>query len=228
VAQARKAVDTLLAHRVLRGSSAVVSAESALRGARASAALDGADVDLAEVRAGRGGPVVLGALRVSAEIGALGLTWPRAPGQVLARLHLLAARDLAPPELLGRPATGPEVGLRLQSLGALLTGGTAAPAVVVAAVVHGELLSLAPFAAANGVVARAASRLTLISRGLDPKAVSVPEVGHVELAGVYAQAVSGYASGDPAAVAAWVEHCCAAVVLGAREGLAICEATLRG
>lgn len=224
-AEARQAIDRLLAHRVLRRGSAAVSAESALRGARASAALDGADVDLAEVRRGDGGPVVQGALRVSAEAGPLSAIWGRAPGQVLARLHVLAARDLAPPELLGRPATGPEVVVRLQSLAAMLTGGTAAPAVVVAAVVHGELLTLAPFAAANGVVARAASRLTLITRGLDPKAVSVPEAGHAELAGEYVAAAAGYAAGD---VARWVRHCCAAVGLGAREGLAICEAITRG
>jgi hypothetical protein len=228
VAQARGAVDRLLAHRVLRRGSAAISAESALRGARASAALDGADVDLAEVRAGCGGPVVRGALRVSADIGPLTGTWPRAPGQVLARLHVLAARDLAPPELLGRPATGREVGARLQSLHALVTRGTTAPAAVLAAVVHGELLSMAPFAAANGVVARAASRLTLVAWGLDPKAVSVPEVGHIELRGDYAQAAAGYASGQPAGVAGWVRHCCAAIALGAQEGVAICEATLRG
>lgn len=228
VAEARQSVDRLLAHRVLRRGSAAVSAESALRGARASAALDGADVDLVDVRAGRGGPVVQGALRVSADIGRLSDTWSRAPGQVLARLHLLAARDLAPPDLLGRPSTGPQVAARLQSLAALLTVGTAAPAIVLAAVVHGELLALAPFTAGNGVVARAAARLTLIARGLDPSGVSVPEVGHVELSEDYGRAAADYGSGEPAAVAAWVRHCCAAVVLGAREGLAICEATRRG
>jgi len=227
-AEARKAIDRLLGHRVLRRSSAGVSAESALRGARASAALDGVDVPLADVRLGAGGPVVRGALRVSAEIGPLSATWSVAPGQVLARLHLLAARDLAPPELLGRPATSPEVVVRWQSLTASLTGRTAAPAVVVAAVVHGELLGLAPFAAANGVVARAASRLTLVARGLDPRAVSVPEVGHVEQSDEYITAAAGYATGEPEAVAGWIRHCCAAVVRGATEGLAICEAIARG
>ncbi len=227
-AQARESVDRLLAHRVLRRGGAAVGAESALRGARASAALDGADVGLAEVRAGGGGPVVLGALRVSAEMGPLCDVWPRAPGQVLARLHLLAARDLAAAEHLGRPSTGPEAGIRLQALHALLTGGTDAPAVVVAAVVHGELLTLAPFAVAGGVVARAASRLTLIARGLDPDGLSVPEAGHFELAEEYRAAAAGYASGRSAGVAAWLRHCCAAVALGAREGLAICTAAERG
>ena len=38
-----------------------------------------------------------------------------------------------------------------------------------------------PTAPVSGLVARAAARLVLVTRGLDPTAVSVPEVGHVEL-----------------------------------------------
>ncbi len=227
-AEATAAVDQLLSHRVLRRGSAPVSAESALRGARASAALDGADHPLAVVRAGGGGPVVRGALRVGAELGRQVDVWLRAPGQVLAGLHLLAASELVEPDRLGRPRADPEVAGRLAALSALLVAPSSVPAVVSAAVVHGELLTLAPFHGATGVVARAASRLTLVARGLDPKAVSVPEVGQVELADAYAEAATGYATGEPAAVAAWLRHCCAAVVWGAREGLAICEATRGG
>lgn len=227
VTEATDAVDRLLAHRVLRRGSAAVSSESALRGARASAALEGADLDLAQVRQGLGGPVVRGALRVSAQLGTYVEVWSRAPGQVLAALHMLAARELTGADRLGRPSAGAEAVFRLEALCALLAGPVSVPAVVLAGVVHGELLTLAPFAAGNGVVARAASRLTMVSRGLDPKAVSVPEAGHAELAGAYADCAAGYASGEPAGVAAWLRHCCAAVVLGAREGLAICEAALR-
>jgi len=46
LAAAREAVDRLLNHRVLRRQSAAVSSESALRGARASAALEGSTVSL--------------------------------------------------------------------------------------------------------------------------------------------------------------------------------------
>src|SRR4051794_12427125 len=92
---ARGAIDRLLAHRLMRNRSAEVSTESALRGARASAALEGADVPLAELRAGEvSDPVVQGALRVSVALGSMTETWQRAPGQVLARLHVLAAADL--------------------------------------------------------------------------------------------------------------------------------------
>ena len=50
VAEARAAVDGLLSHRVLRRGSAEVTAESALRGARASAELEGAGIELERLR----------------------------------------------------------------------------------------------------------------------------------------------------------------------------------
>ncbi len=225
---ARAAVDRLLGHRVLRRESAGVSSESALRGARASAALEGVDVPLAELRAGEvTDPVVQGALRVSVGLGAMVDTWDRAPGQVLARLHVLAAADLVGPDRLGRPA--PDVGPRLGGLFSVITATTTLPAVLIAAVVHGELAAMAPFGTVDGVVARAAGRLTGIARGLDPKAVSVPEVGFAEL-GVeaYEAALAGYRSGRPDGVAGWLVHCCRATEHGALEGLAVCESLQRG
>jgi hypothetical protein len=225
-AVARADIDRLLAHRVLRRQSAPVSAESALRGARASAALAGAAYQLEAVRAGGiDDPVLAGALRVSAALGSFVGTWSRAPLQVLARLHVLAATGLAPAAALGRPTGDPEVGARLSALAGLLTSPGDVPALVVAAVVHGELLAMEPFGSADGVVARAAYRLTLVSRGLDPKSVSVPEVGHLELGRHYDAALAGYRSGD---VGDWIRHCCTGVGLGAQEGLAVCEAILRG
>jgi hypothetical protein len=225
---ARTGIDRLLGHRVLRRESAGVSTESALRGARASAALEGRDVPLPDLRSGGvEDPVVQGALRVSAGLGSMVETWQRAPGQVLARLHVLAAADLVERGDVGRPAA--HAGPRLSGLFSLVTGATTAPAVLVAALVHGELAAMAPFGTADGVVARAAGRLTGITRGLDSKAVSVPEVGFAELGrDAYAAALAGYASGEPDGVAGWLVHCCRATEHGALEGLAICESLLRG
>jgi hypothetical protein len=225
---ARRGIDRLLSHKVLRRESAGVSIESALRGARASAALEGVDVPLAELRAGGSDdPVVQGALRISAGLGAMVETWPKAPGQVLARLHVLAAADRVDAADLGRP--GAHAGPRLAGLFSLVTGTTTAPAVLVAGLVHGELAALAPFGVADGLVARAAGRLTGIARGLDPKAVSVPEVGFAELGRpAYDEALAGYVSGRPEGVAGWLVHCCRATEHGALEGLAICESLLRG
>ncbi|GAA4632747.1 oxidoreductase [Actinoallomurus vinaceus] len=244
VERTREAVDRLLGHRILRRRSAEVSAESALRGARASAALEGVSAPLDEVRGGLSNdPVVQGALRVSAELGSLADIWRKAPRQALARLHALAAADAVDPDALGRPRPdddaadplelGPppsakEVAARLDVLSDLLTAPTEAPAVVVAAIVHGELLALRPFGWGDGIVARAAARLTLVDRGLDPKSLTAPEVGHLELQDTYGNALRGYTTGTPDGVARWVCHCAEAVELGARDALAVCEAFLRG
>jgi hypothetical protein len=238
---ARAAVDRLLTHRLLRRRSADVSVEAGLRSARASAALEGVDIPLDVLRTtGSEDPTLQGALRISAELGSLGETLERAPMQVLARLHLLAAADLAPAETVGRPRIagqppedGPgrdilEANARIEGLFGLLTMPTTAPAVVIAAVLHAELLATRPFATANGLVARGAARLLLVQRGLDPKALTAPDVGHLELAEEYRTTAAGYAAGAPDDVAAFVVHCCRALELGARESLAVCEALLRG
>jgi hypothetical protein len=235
---AREAIDRLRAHRVLRRQAEKVVAESALRGARASAALEGADLGLDVVRrtVQAGGvlpegeaPVVAGALRVAAELGSMQATWTRAPLQALARLHTLAAAGLTAPASLGRPRPGGDRAERLAALGVLVGAPSTAPAVVVAAVVHGELLAVDAFEGANGVVARAAARLVLVTRGLDPGGVSAPEVGHVELGiSAYAEAAAGYRRGGAEGLAGWVVHCAEACVLGAREGIAVCEAIARG
>ena len=257
VERARRAVDDLRGHRVMRRSADRVAAESALRGARASAALAGADVPLETLRgvltpgsdADGGSPstaeagsflitdgdrladvdagVVQGALRVAAEIGLLRNAWPKAPLQVVARLHTLAAAGSVPDASLGRPV--PAAATRLGGLGQLLTSPTAAPALVVAAVAHGELATMGAFPVGAGIVGRAAGRLTMVGRGLDPTAVSVPEVGHVELGrDAYLDALDGYRRGGAEGIAAWVVHCADAVVLGAREGVAVCESIQRG
>jgi hypothetical protein len=225
---AREAVDRLLNHRVLRRQSAAVSSESALRGARASAALEGSDVPLADLRAGRiDDPLVLGSLRVSAGLGGLVPVWERAPLQGIARLHVLAAAGTVPDCHLGRPAVGTDTN-RLAALARLVSDNRSAPGILLSAVVHGELATLAPFGSLDGVVARAAARLTMITRGVDPKSVGVPEVGHLERADDYRAALTAYSTGEAAGVADLLRHCATAVQLGAQEGLAICEAVLRG
>jgi Fic family protein len=228
LAAAREAVDRLLNHRALRRQSAAVSSESALRGARASAALEGSTVSLGSLRAGEiHDPVVLGALRVSSGLGALVPVWERAPLQAIARLHVLAAAGAVPDQHLGRPAATAD-GDRLVALARLVSGSQITPGILLAAVVHGELVTVDPFGSVDGVVARAAARLTMITRGVDPKSVSVPEVGHLEHANDYRAALSSYSTGEPTGVAEWLRHYATAVQLGAQEGLAICEAVLRG
>lgn len=226
--QARKAVDRLLVHRVLRRQIPAVAAESTIRGARAAAALSGANIPLAELRAAEvRDPVARGAVRAYAALGPMVTTWTRAPGQVLARLHALAAADSAPADRLGRPRADAGIGPRLGRLARLVADETGTPAVILAGVVHGELAGLAPFGSADRVVALAAARLTLRSRGLDTNAVSVPEVGIIESGADYDSLLAGFVGGTAEGLAAWLCWWSQAVELGATEGLAICTALER-
>jgi hypothetical protein len=225
VEKARKAVAAVHAHPANRREYSASAAEAAVRAARASAALEGGEPELPEgPRAIVTDPVLAGALRVADELGSLLGTWQRAPLQALARLHVLAAADLTGEDRLGRPGTAGDVSARLDLLAELLTGGTRAPGPVLAAVVHGELLALEAFAPVGGVVARAASRLTVITTGLDTKGLAVPEVFWLRSPRRYVEAAAGFASGEPGALAAWVTFCCEALVAGAAEARSIAEA----
>jgi len=224
---AREAVDAALRHRALRRSGGAVAAEIGLRSAVASAALEGHRYDVEEVRAGLvTDPVLQGALRASVALDGLVPAWRTAPRQALARLHLLAARGCVDETELGRPVGDPGVTARLDGLCTLITGtgsGTA-PALLRAAVVHGELLALRPFAGPNGVLARAAGRLALVAGGLDPRGLIAVEVGHLAREPEYVGAAGAFATGTPDGVRAWLRHCGAAAQAGAEQLRAVCDA----
>ncbi|MFJ4969801.1 oxidoreductase [Streptomyces sp. NPDC088755] len=247
----RKAVDRVYGHRVMRRRSNEVTAEAALRGSRGSAALAGADWNLEEVRrrtdfSGEDEARTVGAaLRLTAEAGQLLSIWRQSPLRVLARLHLVAAGGAAPDDAVGRPRLAgesvdeplieaplpgaDEVAGRLEGLSRLIIAGSAAPALVTAAAVHGELLALRPFGSHNGLVARTAERIVLIGSGLDPKSICPAEVGHAEQGrAAYVAAFEGYTTGTPEGMAAWIAHCGRSVELGVRESTAVCEALQRG
>jgi Fic family protein len=252
VERARTAVDRLRAHKVLRSRSAEVTAESALRGARASAALAGADWPLEELRRRTDlgtepdAALMRGALRISGELSALLPVLRHAPAQALTRMHMLVSAGEVEPGRIGRPRAegesvsvepgGPtdpvgarEASARLVGLAGVLTSPTQAPALVAAAIAHGELAGATPFGWGDGLIARAVFRLLLVARGLDPQSLASPEVGFVEL-GPEARhaALTGYTSATAEGVAGWIAHCAEAVVLGAQESLAVCEALMRG
>jgi hypothetical protein len=231
--RARDALGRAHRHRANLRRWPVTAAEAALRSARASSVLDGGPVlleDLAQAspdNPAAGDPVFAGALRVAQALegggGALVGIWQRAPLQALARLHMLAAADLVDDERLGRPRADGEVGPRLELLADLVTGRTRAPAPVVAAVAHGELLTLKPFGSADGVVARAVSRLVTIASGLDPHGLGVPEVSWMRQPANYRDAGHRFADGTPDGVGAWLVLCCRAMQAGAQEALSIAE-----
>lgn len=186
-------MDAVLRDRGLRRSTPDDTARSLLIGAWATATLEGSECELDELAAGGGDATARAAVRLSTELLGLLPTWQRSPVQALARIHALAAAGSVPDDALGRPVN-PEGGRRLAGLAAMLGAKTQAPALVIAALTHAEIAAAGAFASHNAVVARAAERLVLVARGVDPASVTVPEAGHVAAAPDYFEALAAYAT----------------------------------
>lgn len=224
--EAREALGRAHRHRTNLRGWPKTAAEASLRAARASSVLDGGPLQFDTDDSDRD-PVLAGALRVAEALeggeGALVGVWRRAPLQAIARLHALAAADLADGDALGRPRADEGIGRRLELLADVVTGTTRVPAAVLAAVAHGELLTLEPFGTADGVVARGVSRLITIASGLDPHGLGVPEVHWMKRSGNYRAAARGFASGTPDGLTAWLLLSGEALHAGAREALSIAQ-----
>ena len=230
VLAAREEVDALLWRRDVRGAAAEVAAASIQRGARDSAAMDGADVAVSdESPMGR---VLEAALRLTAAVPTQVDVFAGAPLQAWAHLHALTAHGFVAEEDLGRPRSdstaddplnlGPvppatAAAERLAMLGHTLTSPTEAPAIVVAAIAHAELATVRPFAWGSGLLARASVRLVLASRGVDPSPFSIPEHGMLELGRpAYVKALRAYASGTRDGVSEFIVWQATAVAMGAK------------
>ncbi len=224
--ETRAALGRAHRHRANLRGWPVTAAEASLRAARASSVLDGGVLQLDENASSD--PVFAGSLRVAQALeggsGTLIGVWRRAPLQALARLHSLAAADLVDEDQLGRPRATPEISPRLDLMTRLVTGGSSAPAPVLAAVAHGEMLALGAFGSADGVVARAVSRLVSIATGLDPHGLAVPEVYWMRRAADYRKAAESFAGGTERGLTEWLLLSCRAMQEGAREALAIADA----
>ncbi|WP_309135426.1 cell filamentation protein Fic [Cellulomonas sp.] len=257
VEAARTACERLRWHEAFRRRWREVRAESGLRAAAASAALDGAPVGVDVLRAwatGGGAPgggtdlVAAGALRAQAMLeAALPALGGRGGGasvplpQLVARVHAAAAAGLLPDAELGRPRAGDahdlrglgaappadEAAARLAAL-ADVVRGTAAPGLVVVAVVHAELLVVRPFAAANGVTARAVARYLTATTGLDPTGAVLPEPGWQAAPAPYLAGAARYATGTPEGVAAWLVASAHAVRAGADAAREVADQVLAG
>ncbi|MEP6525755.1 MAG: oxidoreductase [Nocardioidaceae bacterium] len=215
LAAARDGIDALVRDLRGRGSRADVTAESLLRGAVASAQLEGSSSSLAMARAGNLDAIAAGAIRLSTELLSLVRVVEYAPLQALARMHALAAGPDEPAR--GRPRDDPPAVARMTALARRLVTPTRAPALAVAALVHAEIATARPFATANGLVARGAERLVLVARGVDPWSVIVPEAGHLAAADSYAESLVAYSGGGEAGVRKWLLHSAEAYSRGAVE-----------
>lgn len=216
-AATRDGVDSLLRDRGLRTTPPELTTESVLRGACASAVLEGSGSGVEEIRSGAGDETGQAAVRVSTEVLSLVPTLRTVPLQAFARLHALAAKGILRDDQLGRPRNS-EAAQRLRTLAGRLLAPTTAPAMLVAAVVHAELATAAPFASHNGLVARAAERMVLVARGVDEKSLLVPEAGHLRLRAECESNLRAYANaGGSSGVHAWLLYAAEAYTVAAEE-----------
>lgn len=215
LAAARDGVDALLTDRGLPRTSSEVAAEALLRGAAASARLAGSGTDLQQLRVGQGDATASAAARLNAGLLALVPVVGRSPLQMFARLHTLAARGSVEPDRLGRPRDTDGSAQRLQALSVALRAPVSVPAMALAAVAHAEIAAYRPFQCGNGLVARALERLVLVSRGVDPASVLVPEAGHLTLEPAYRPGLERYAAGSAAGRRDWLLHCAEAYTIAA-------------
>lgn len=252
---AREACTQLRWHPALRRRTEEARAEALIRAARDSAAIEGAryPVDLVrDVARGAGefpddpsGKLARNTVRLLTEA----RTWEgrlaAVPAQALARLQVVSSAGLLPDDQLGRPRmpgelpgdgigepadapSGPELRARLDGIVELLASPPRTPALLVAALVHAEVITARPFVAGNGLVARALARAVIVGRGLDPMGVVVWEAAHVDAGPAYARALMAYSSGRPEAVGGWLVQAAEAVVAGAGEGQNLCDAIMAG
>lgn len=197
--------------------------------------------------------VVRGSLRANLDAHDLARGLSRAPAQVLARLHTLVAADLVGrgagggpdgrPDLgpgavpdggpggagdtLGRPRPG--AAARVDALVRLLTAGsTQAPGLVLAAVADAECTVTDAFVPGAGVLARALARTVVVSTGLDPAGVTVPERYALLDGPGRLEALAGWSSGTVEGVEAWVLWWGRAVVVGAEHGRQVADEVLAG
>lgn len=213
LAAARDGVDVLLRDRGLRRTTPDLTTESLLRGAAASAQLEGSAASVEDIRAGNSDALATGAARLNAQLLALVPVVRQAPVQALARMHVLATDG--PPQSAGRPREVAGLAGRLQELGALLVAPGPAPALAVTSIAHAEVATLAPFASGNGLVARALERLLMVALGVDPTSLTVPEAGHRADEPGYREALAAYAGGTPTGHRCWMLFAARAVAVGA-------------
>jgi hypothetical protein len=206
VAAALSAVDIVLRDRGHRNVEREESARALLASAQASADLTG-DRE-------RWLP---GAVRLYADLADLAALIRVAPGQVLARSHMLVGHGLVADHLLGRLRDEPAVAPRMTELAGLLTTRTEASAVILGAVAHAEIAVLKPFGSGDGVVARAVEHMVLISAGVDPYGLINCEAGHAADPKAYETALRGYRDDGVIGVRAWLQHCAGAVARGTSQ-----------
>jgi hypothetical protein len=229
LAAARDAIDAVLWRRDVRAAAKEVARASVTRGARDSAAIDGADIP--EPDHSPMGVVLANAQSVTAQATGLADVFLASPLQVLAALASAASAGMVSDELRSRPRSTQNADDPL-NIGGLLDASavpqrllqvarqvmtTSAPALAQAAFVHAELLALRPFAFGSGLVGRASVRTVLAARGLDPSGFTIPELGMFASGrSSYVAAIRSYATATDEGLHVYVTWFATAMIAGAQ------------
>ena len=210
VTEARNAIDSLLFDRRLRNADPAAITDLRQEAGAASAALDGADAPADNSPMGR---MIAAHQATVAECSHLVDVVTSAPAQAFAQLHLVASawRNLDE-EFRGRPRSTDQVDdplhlgvntpaaesrIYLFDVVRLFTNPSQVPALVLAARIHALIAIHAPFTTDSTVIARAAGRLMLMSRGVDPDGLIPLESGLLKLGrNPYVKALREFARGN--------------------------------
>lgn len=186
------------------------------------------------------GPLAVAGLISEAVVGC-----PRESGQALenqsleggglleggkAALEGAGLRENGKPLLEGGPGPnlgGQELRERLEQIVALIDTPNL-PALVRVALVHAEMLTVRPFALANGALGRLLVRHLSVRDGLDPTGVSVSDYYAGRVPGAYAEAAQAYASASLEGVVAWIIWQAEALLEGMRQGSELSRAVQTG
>jgi len=186
------------------------------------------------------GPLAVGGLISEAVVGC-----PRESGQGLenqsleggglleggkAALEGAGLRENGKPLLEGGPGPnlgGQELRERLAQIVALIDTPNL-PALVRVALVHAEMLTVRPFALANGALGRLLVRHLSVRDGLDPTGVSVSDYYAGRVPAAYAEAAQAYASASLEGVVAWIIWQAEALLEGMRQGSELSRAVQAG
>lgn len=179
------------------------------------------------------GPLAVGGLISEAVVGC-----PRESGQALENQSLEGGGLLEGGKaaftggqlLEGGPGPnlgGQELRERLAQIVALIDTPNL-PALVRVALVHAEMLTVRPFALANGALGRLLVRHLSVCDGLDPTGVSVSDYYAGRVPGAYAEAAQAYASASLEGVVAWIIWQAEALLEGMRQGSELSRAVQAG
>ena len=179
------------------------------------------------------GPLAVGGLISEAVVGC-----PRESGQALENQSLEGAGLLEGGKtaftggqlLEGGPGPnlgGQELRERLEQIVTLIDTPNL-PALVRVALVHAEMLTVRPFALANGALGRLLVRHLSVRDGLDPTGVSVSDYYAGRVPAAYAEAAQAYVSASLEGVVAWIIWQAEALLEGMRQGSELSRAVQAG